>query len=125
MGLEGIVSKRVDAPYRSGPSKTCLKSKNPASAAVRQKREEEWPNLGEPDLHGSAQMEKPTKAITATLRTMIAIAANSTMERRLAMRQFLRRSRGSLLDHAALGAGAICRAAIPVTGVAPPVGRND
>ena len=29
MGLEGIVSKRTDAPYRSGPSKTWLKSKNP------------------------------------------------------------------------------------------------
>jgi hypothetical protein len=35
MGLEGIVSKRTDAPYRSGPSKTWLKSKNPASKAVR------------------------------------------------------------------------------------------
>ena len=32
MGLEGIVSKRVDAPYRSGPSKTWLKSKNQLSA---------------------------------------------------------------------------------------------
>jgi len=32
MGLEGIVSKRTDAPYRSGPSKAWLKSKNPASA---------------------------------------------------------------------------------------------
>jgi ATP-dependent DNA ligase len=42
MGLEGIVSKRVDAPYRSGPSKTWLKSKNPASAAVRREREEVW-----------------------------------------------------------------------------------
>ena len=42
MGLEGIVSKRVDAPYRSGPSKTWLKSKNPDSAAVRREREEEW-----------------------------------------------------------------------------------
>ena len=31
MGLEGIVSKRTDAPYRSGPSKTWLKSKNPAT----------------------------------------------------------------------------------------------
>jgi len=31
MGLEGIVSKRTDAPYRSGPSKLWLKSKNPAS----------------------------------------------------------------------------------------------
>ena len=27
MGLEGIVSKRIDAPYRSGPSRTWLKSK--------------------------------------------------------------------------------------------------
>ena len=42
MGLEGIVSKRTDAPYRSGPSKTWLKSKNPESAAVRREREEEW-----------------------------------------------------------------------------------
>jgi len=29
MGLEGIVSKRIDAPYRSGLSKTWVKSKNP------------------------------------------------------------------------------------------------
>jgi hypothetical protein len=42
MGLEGIVSKRTDAPYRSGPSRTWLKSKNPASEAVRREREEEW-----------------------------------------------------------------------------------
>jgi bifunctional non-homologous end joining protein LigD len=42
MGLEGIVSKRLDAPYRSGPSKTWLKSKNPLSAAVRREREDEW-----------------------------------------------------------------------------------
>jgi bifunctional non-homologous end joining protein LigD len=42
MGLEGIVSKRTDAPYRSGRSKTWLKSKNPASDAVRREREEEW-----------------------------------------------------------------------------------
>jgi bifunctional non-homologous end joining protein LigD len=42
MGLEGIVSKRSDAPYRSGRSRTWLKSKNPASAAVRREREEEW-----------------------------------------------------------------------------------
>jgi bifunctional non-homologous end joining protein LigD len=44
MGLEGIVivSKRTDAPYRSGPSKTWVKSKNPASEAVRREREEEW-----------------------------------------------------------------------------------
>ena len=42
MGLEGIVSKRTDAPYRGGPSKVWLKSKNPASEAVRREREEEW-----------------------------------------------------------------------------------
>ncbi|MET0705286.1 MAG: DNA ligase [Tardiphaga sp.] len=42
MGLEGIVSKRTDAPYRSGPSKTWLKSRNPASDAVRRESEEEW-----------------------------------------------------------------------------------
>ena len=42
MGLEGIVSKRVDAPYRSGPSRTWVKSKNPASEAVRREREEDW-----------------------------------------------------------------------------------
>jgi len=35
MGLEGIVSKRLDAPYRGGPSRVWLKSKNPASAAER------------------------------------------------------------------------------------------
>jgi bifunctional non-homologous end joining protein LigD len=29
LGLEGIVSKRLDAPYRSGPSKTWIKVKNP------------------------------------------------------------------------------------------------
>jgi bifunctional non-homologous end joining protein LigD len=29
MGLEGIVSKKLSAPYRSGPSKDWLKIKNP------------------------------------------------------------------------------------------------
>lgn len=42
LGLEGIVSKRIDAPYRSGPSKTWLKCKNPESAAAQREREEEW-----------------------------------------------------------------------------------
>jgi bifunctional non-homologous end joining protein LigD len=42
MGLEGIVSKRTDAPYRSGRSRAWLKTKNPASAAVRREREAEW-----------------------------------------------------------------------------------
>jgi len=36
LGLEGIVSKKLDAPYRSGPSKSWIKTKNPkAPAAIR------------------------------------------------------------------------------------------
>jgi ATP-dependent DNA ligase len=35
LGLEGIVSKRRDAPYRSGRSRAWLKVKNPASPAMR------------------------------------------------------------------------------------------
>ena len=34
LGLEGIVSKRIDAPYRSGPSKSWIKVKNPKAAAA-------------------------------------------------------------------------------------------
>ena len=81
------MSKRVDAPYRSGPSKVWLKSKNPESAAVRREPEEEWrwPSA-HPGPHGSAQMENPTKASTATLRTIITIAATSMVDSRLAMR---------------------------------------
>ena len=32
LGLEGIVSKRVDLPYRAGPSKSWLKQKSKASS---------------------------------------------------------------------------------------------
>ncbi len=36
LGLEGIVSKKLDAPYRSGKSKNWIKIKNPkAPAAMR------------------------------------------------------------------------------------------
>ena len=31
LGLEGIVSKKLNAPYRSDPSKTWIKVKNPNS----------------------------------------------------------------------------------------------
>ena len=34
LGLEGIISKRRDAPYQSGRSKTWLKVKNPDSPAA-------------------------------------------------------------------------------------------
>jgi ATP-dependent DNA ligase len=39
MSLRGIVSKRTDAPYLSGPAKAWIKAKNPASDAVRRQRE--------------------------------------------------------------------------------------
>ena len=34
LGLEGIVSKKIDAPYRSGPSKAWIKIKNPSAPAA-------------------------------------------------------------------------------------------
>jgi ATP-dependent DNA ligase len=40
LGLEGIVSKRRNSPYRSGRSPDWIKSKNPASPAVRRETEE-------------------------------------------------------------------------------------
>ena len=42
MGLEGIVSKRKDSPYRSGRSPHWIKSKNPTSPAVKREAEEDW-----------------------------------------------------------------------------------
>jgi bifunctional non-homologous end joining protein LigD len=39
MGLEGIVSKRIDAPYRSGRSRDWIKTKNPACPAMRRAAE--------------------------------------------------------------------------------------
>jgi ATP-dependent DNA ligase len=42
MGLEGIVSKRLTAPYRSGPSRDWLKIKNPDSPAMVRHREGRW-----------------------------------------------------------------------------------
>ena len=42
MGLEGIVSKRLGSPYRSGRSPHWLKSKNPAAPAVKREAEEDW-----------------------------------------------------------------------------------
>jgi len=42
LGLEGIVSKRKDSPYRSGRSPDWLKMKNPDAPAVRREAEEDW-----------------------------------------------------------------------------------
>jgi bifunctional non-homologous end joining protein LigD len=42
LGLEGIISKRLSAPYRSGPSRDWIKVKNPDSPAMIRAREVEW-----------------------------------------------------------------------------------
>jgi bifunctional non-homologous end joining protein LigD len=42
MGLEGIVSKRLTSPYRSGPSRDWIKVKNPDSPAMRRARAGVW-----------------------------------------------------------------------------------
>jgi ATP-dependent DNA ligase len=40
LGFEGIVSKRLGSPYRSGRLRHWIKAKNPAAPAV--KREADW-----------------------------------------------------------------------------------
>jgi bifunctional non-homologous end joining protein LigD len=42
LGCEGIVSKRLGSPYRSGRSAHWVKVKNPNSPAVRREAEEDW-----------------------------------------------------------------------------------
>jgi bifunctional non-homologous end joining protein LigD len=42
LGCEGIVSKKLGSPYRSGRSKYWLKVKNPKASAVRREAEEDW-----------------------------------------------------------------------------------
>jgi bifunctional non-homologous end joining protein LigD len=42
MGLEGIVSKRLISPYRSGSSQDWIKVKNPDSPAMRRARAGLW-----------------------------------------------------------------------------------
>jgi bifunctional non-homologous end joining protein LigD len=42
LGCEGIVSKRLGSPYRSGRSKHWVKVKNPKAPAVKREAEEDW-----------------------------------------------------------------------------------
>ena len=42
LGCEGVVSKRLGSPYRSGRVDDWLKVKNPAAPAVRCEAEEDW-----------------------------------------------------------------------------------
>jgi bifunctional non-homologous end joining protein LigD len=42
LGAEGIVSKRIDSPYRSGRYSAWIKVRNPDSIAVQRERSENW-----------------------------------------------------------------------------------
>ena len=42
LGCEGIVSKRLGSPYRSGRSADRIKVKNPKAPAVKREAEEDW-----------------------------------------------------------------------------------
>jgi bifunctional non-homologous end joining protein LigD len=42
LGAEGIVSKKVDGAYQSGPCRFWIKVRNPASIAVQRERSEIW-----------------------------------------------------------------------------------
>jgi ATP-dependent DNA ligase len=42
LGCEGIVSKRLGSPYRSGRSPHWVKVKNPKAPAIRREAEEDW-----------------------------------------------------------------------------------
>jgi bifunctional non-homologous end joining protein LigD len=42
LGAEGIVSRRLGSPYRSGPHSAGIKVRNPASIAVQRERSENW-----------------------------------------------------------------------------------
>jgi bifunctional non-homologous end joining protein LigD len=42
LGAEGIVSKKIDGTYRSGPCPVWIKVRNPVSVAVQRERSEKW-----------------------------------------------------------------------------------
>jgi bifunctional non-homologous end joining protein LigD len=46
LGCEGIVSKRLGSPYRSGRSADWIKVKNPTAPAVKRETEEDWSTFG-------------------------------------------------------------------------------
>ena len=42
LGCEGIVSKRLGSPYRSGRTQHWIKVKNPKAPTIKREAEEEW-----------------------------------------------------------------------------------
>src|SRR4051794_32921442 len=82
LGLEGIVSKRLDAPYRSGLSKTWLKSKNPLSPAVRREREEEWRRSSRRGIHCRSGNRAPVMEMGICVGGELAEITNLGIDRR-------------------------------------------
>jgi bifunctional non-homologous end joining protein LigD len=58
LGAEGIVSKKVDSIYRSGPCRVWIKVRNPASIAVQRERSEIW-NKMIPQTESSTDQSRP------------------------------------------------------------------
>jgi bifunctional non-homologous end joining protein LigD len=42
LGAQGLLSKKVDSTYRSGPCRLWIKVRNPASIALQRERSEKW-----------------------------------------------------------------------------------
>jgi hypothetical protein len=58
LGCEGILSKRLGSPYRSGRVEHWLKIKNPAAPAVKREAGEDWDSRRrrrQPDSHTSVR----------------------------------------------------------------------
>jgi hypothetical protein len=66
MGLEGIVSKRLGSPYRSGRSKDWLKFKNPPRSACREARGGRGMGQGEAVIPTSTLVTNELEFIAAT-----------------------------------------------------------
>jgi hypothetical protein len=69
LGFEGIVSKRLGSPYRSGRSRHWVKSKNPKHPSVKRglcvnwcpKFDTVWKNLILSEVHAVADKVVPAK----------------------------------------------------------------
>jgi hypothetical protein len=76
LGLEGIVSKRKDSPYRSGRSPDWLKMKNAAHPAVKREEEEDWGRWVLCCSSARRRVAVRRRAIAAGWRPMIAESAH-------------------------------------------------
>jgi bifunctional non-homologous end joining protein LigD len=62
LGAEGIVSKRIDSTYQSGPCRVWIKVRNPASIVVQRKRSEIWNRRAPGSARARRWRELPTGA---------------------------------------------------------------